>query len=250
MDQSSEALAAQIRGEVHEYLGSDPVHNVERFLISCTANYVIPRLSGQTALELGVGHGAWTAALLRQFERVTTIERAQDLLDSLSGSVDPKRWTGVCCSFEEFEPESKFDTVVATYVLEHILDAEGLLRQIRSWLAPGGKVAIAVPNALSIHRRLAAKMGLVKDPAELGEADRRVGHFHCFTPGRLENIIAGAGFRVVEHRGMLTKSLPSAYLTSCNEQQLRGLFDLGLDLPLELSAILYYLGEPAEDAKG
>ena len=56
MDHSSEALAAQIKGEVHEYLGSDPVHNVERFLISCTANYVIPRLSGRSALELGVGH--------------------------------------------------------------------------------------------------------------------------------------------------------------------------------------------------
>lgn len=239
-------VAAQIQGEVNEYLGSAPVHNVERFLISCTANFVIPRLKGRQALELGVGHGAWTAALLRQFQRVTTIERAPELLESLRTSIDADRWTAACCSFDDYAPDQSFDAIVATYVLEHVPDPESLLKRMRGWLTPQGKVAIAVPNALSIHRRLAAKMGLVNDPAELGEADLRVGHFHCFTPDRMDAIIAGAGFRTIEQFGLLAKSLPSAYLTTCSEQQLRGLFDVGLELPMEFSAILYYLTEPVE----
>ena len=240
----SDPIQLQRAIEVNEYAALTPPQKVERFLISCVADFVIPRLHGKEALELGIGHGSWTAALLRQFNRVTTIERAPELIESLRSNIDAGRWIPVCCSFEDYLPDRRFDSVVATYVLEHIPEPEALLSRIRGWLKPSGQVAIVVPNALSLHRRLAVRMGLTKDPAELGEADRKVGHCHCFTPAGMEAIIAGAGYRIIERRGLLAKSLPSKYLVDCSEQQLRGLFDLGMELPMEFSAILYYLAEP------
>jgi SAM-dependent methyltransferase len=177
---------------------------------------------------------------------VTTLERAAELLQSLCADVDQTRWTGVQGEFEAFEASRSFDTVIATYVLEHVPDPDALLARIHGWLAPGGKAVIVVPNALSLHRRLARTMGLVDDPARLGDADLRVGHLHAFTAGRIEASIERAGFRVVDRAGLLAKSLPSALLTACSERQLRGLFDLGLDLPMEFAAILYYLVAPNE----
>jgi 2-polyprenyl-3-methyl-5-hydroxy-6-metoxy-1,4-benzoquinol methylase len=235
--------------EVHQYLGTEPALNVDRYLGSRTANYVLPRLKGKRALELGVGHGAWTAALLTRFSHVTTIERAPELLDALQGTVDADRWTPVCCSFEDFEPTDPFDTVVATYVLEHVSDPLDLLERVRRWLGGKGRVAITVPNALSLHRRLAAQMGLVKDPAELGETDRKMGHFHCFTPERIEATIQRAGFRILERAGLLAKPLPNPLLANCSEQQLEGLFEVGKQLPMEFAAVLYYLAEPLDLAQ-
>jgi 2-polyprenyl-3-methyl-5-hydroxy-6-metoxy-1,4-benzoquinol methylase len=230
--------------EVNEYLGSTPAQNVDRFLGSRTANFVIPRLNGNHVLELGVGHGAWTSNLLSRCSRVTTVERVPELLEALRDKTDVGRWTGVCCSFEDFVPSERYDLVVATYVLEHVQEPWTLLTRIAGWLTDEGRVAIAVPNAKSIHRRLAAKMGLVDDPAELGDADRRLGHYHCFTPERMEAIIVQAGFRIEEKAGLLAKALPNALLAHCSEQQLDGLFEVGKELPMEFAAILYYLVAP------
>jgi protein-L-isoaspartate O-methyltransferase len=244
MTKMTDPVDVQRAIEVKEYAAETAPQKVERFLISCVADYVIPRLRGKEAIELGIGHGSWTALLLRQFDRVTTIERAPELIESLRPNVDAARWTPVCCSFEDYAPDRKVDSIVATYVLEHVPDPEALLTRMREWIRPGGQIAIVVPNALSIHRRLAVQMGMIRDPAELGEADRKVGHCHCFAPAGMAAIIAGAGYRIVEQCGLLAKSLPSKYLVDCTEQQLRGLFDVGRELPVDFSAILYYLAEP------
>ncbi len=44
-------------------------------------------------------------------------------------------------------------------------------------------------------------------------------------------------------KGMFTKSLPNSFLTNCNSEQLSGLFELGLELPIEYSAGIFFLAE-------
>jgi len=47
------------------------------------------------------------------------------------------------------------------HVLEHVDDPVAVLRLVKSWLKPGGRVLAAVPNARSIHRQAAVIMGLL-----------------------------------------------------------------------------------------
>jgi len=53
--------------------------------------------------------------------------------------------------FENFLPEHRFDNIVMGHVLEHVEDPVGILKTVRNWLQPNGRVFCAVPNARSPH---------------------------------------------------------------------------------------------------
>jgi hypothetical protein len=59
----------------------------------------------------------------------------------------------------------------------------------------------------------------------------------------MEKLIVDAGFKVIEKKGMFTKILPNSMLVQCSDEQLRGMFELGLELPIEYSAAIYFLAE-------
>jgi 2-polyprenyl-3-methyl-5-hydroxy-6-metoxy-1,4-benzoquinol methylase len=203
-------------------------------------------------LELGVGDQVWTPKLLRRFPSVDTVDGSQVLLnamgESLANAGIRERWTPHVALFEEFRPAERYDTVVATYILEHVAAPALILRLCNErWLRPGGLVVAAVPHAMSLHRRLAVKMGLTGHAGELGETDRRMEHMHCFSYPEMERIIVEAGLRVEERGGMFCKPLPNADLASLTEAQLQGLFLLGIELPIEYSAAIYFFARSAPD---
>ena len=50
-----------------------------------------------------------------------------------------------------------------------------LLRWVRTWLQPTGRLHVVVPNADSLHRRVGVAMGALGRVDELSERDRRFG---------------------------------------------------------------------------
>lgn len=231
-----------------EYLNPTKDRGVDQKILNMISDLVISGLSGESILELGVGDQIWTPKLLQKFADVTSIDGSSGLLAAMEAKLADKphgkRWTPVCSLFEDYQPDQPFDTVLATFVLEHV-DNPSLILHLayHNWLKPGGQLAVVVPHALSLHRRLAVKMGLASYPGELGETDRRIGHKYAFTCYKMEELIVEAGFEIIEQKGMFTKALPNNILVSCSDQQLRGLFELGLDLPIEYSATIYFLAQ-------
>jgi 2-polyprenyl-3-methyl-5-hydroxy-6-metoxy-1,4-benzoquinol methylase len=227
-----------------EYLNPTPDRGVDQKILDFVSDFVISRLSGDRILELGVGDQIWTPKLLDKFDDVTSVDGSSGLLAAMQEKLGGKRWTSVCSLFEDYQPERTFDTVLATFVLEHVDNPEQILQLANQcWLKPGGRLAIVVPHALSLHRRLAVKMGLASYCGELGETDRRIGHKHAFTCYGMEKMLVEAGFQIIEQKGMFTKVLPNKMLVPCSDEQLRGLFELGLDLPIEYSTTIYFLAE-------
>lgn len=230
--------------DVEEYLQPTPDREVDRFFLSVIADWAIPRLPGQRLLELGAGDGIWTPKLVSAFSHVTTVDRSLVLLQALEAKLTrAANWTGVCATFEEYQPDSRFDTVVASYVFEHVESPWNLLLRIHQWLRPGGTLALIVPNGLSLHRRLAVIMGLQPSPTELGPTDKRLEHRHAFTPAEIDVLLADGGFRTKCRLGLIAKTLPNALLVHCSPEQLRGLVLLGLELPIDLAGALFYLAE-------
>lgn len=229
----------------NEYLSPSPDREVDQNVLELAADYVIARLEGETVLELGVGDQVWTPKLADKFERVTTIDGSEELLAAMQNKLATKNWAPVVSYFEEYQPEELFDAVLMTYVLEHVDDPFLILQRARRhWVKESGSIAVVVPHALSLHRRLAVKMGLSSYCGELGDTDRRMGHKRCLTCFEMEKMIVDAGFVITERKGMFTKALPNSMLTQCTHDQLRGLFELGLELPIEYSAAIFFLAKP------
>ena len=233
----------ELDAKQHEYLNPTQDRMADQKIIRLVADYAIGRVEGERVLEMGVGDQIWTPRLVKKYKHVTTIEGSQVLLDAMRKSLNVLSWTPVCTLFEEYEPKEKFDTVFATYVLEHVDDPAAIVRQVKEkWLKPGGKLVVIVPHALSLHRRLAVCMGMIKYPGDLGEADHLVEHHRCFTCYEMHKLLVEAGYKVVESKGMITKVLPNSMLAQCTDEQLRGLFNLGLELPIEYAGAIYFLG--------
>lgn len=232
---------ADLDGFYDEYIQPTPDRVVDRKLLDFISDYVIGRLEGTRVLELGVGDQVWTSKLVKRFADVTTVDGSARLLEVTRQRLQNSSWTSVHALFEEYTPEERFDLVLATYVLEHVDSVEVILERARQhWLVPGGHIAVAVPHALSLHRRLAVKMGLVGHVSVLGETDARMGHHRCLTWQEMEAYLVNAGFEVLERKGLFTKALPNNLLTACTDEQLKGLVELGLELPIEYSAAIYF----------
>jgi 2-polyprenyl-3-methyl-5-hydroxy-6-metoxy-1,4-benzoquinol methylase len=228
----------------HEYLAPTPDRSVDQRILQLVADFVIARLGGERILELGVGDQVWTPKLAARFRSVTTVDGSKRLLAAMQQRLQVGNWTPVVSRFETYAPQELFDTVVATYVLEHVDDPALILRLARDhWLRSNGQLAIVVPHALSLHRRLAVKMGLARYPEELGETDKRMQHKHCFTIYDLEGMLATHGFDLLESVGLFTKVLPNSQLVQCSDAQLQGLVDLGRDLPIEYASVVFLRAE-------
>ena len=109
---------------------------------------VLPADALGHVLEIGSGSGAWTWGLSRA-ERVKTLyatDISPGFLSHLHKSSSGPGTLLLRAGAEDlrFEPES-LDLVLGRSVLHHIYDYPSLLKQVRSWLKPGGTALFFEP---------------------------------------------------------------------------------------------------------
>ena len=139
-------------------------------------------------LELGPGRGHFLAAANDAGFEVIGVEASPSLARRIEVDFDVPVEQGF---LEEVElPRDGFDFICMFHVFEHIEDPPGLLRRIHELLAPGGLVAIEVPN---IGSAMAARRGDTWGAVQL--VDLHISHF---TPETLSPLVAAAGFDVVD----------------------------------------------------
>ncbi len=195
-----------------------------------------PHLLGPRGLELGPAEGEMTQFLVNDFEQLTVVDGARELLDRIP---DRRNLRKVHSLFEEFEPEQKFNSIIMEHILEHVEDPGALLRRVKRWLAPGGRMFVGVPNGYSIHRLVAVKMGLLTQPCELNQRDFALGHRRVYTTQTLREELEGAGLTVEKMGGVFFKPLSNQQIQDhWNEDMIRGFYELGKDFP-EYAAEIY-----------
>jgi len=102
-------------------------------------------------LEVGCGGGH----VLRMFSgsRLTGVDVSGAMLDKARRNLhglDVRLLKGELHELD-FGPAS-FDTIICTEVLEHVVEPESILEQMRRLLAPGGRAVVTIPNDHLIHR--------------------------------------------------------------------------------------------------
>lgn len=95
-----------------------------------------------------------------------------------------------------FDADGAFDAVTLTDVLEHIPDPRSVIRRVARYLAPGGWVAVKVPNgpAQRIKERVRAALRPGYRPTL---ADNLV-HVNHFSPRSLRRALEAEGFTAID----------------------------------------------------
>jgi len=91
----------------------------------------------------------------------------------------------------EVDPGGPFDAVVACEVFEHLTDSEDFLGRIRSWLRPGGRAVLSLPNVghyTVVEDLLAGRWDYL--PVGLLCST----HYRFFTRRTLDDTLRAAGF--------------------------------------------------------
>ena len=234
-----ESEMAKLDRVAQEYQEPDAGRGVDQKLISLLVGRAIPWMTGPEVLEMGSGDDQWTKRLIERFGYAHLVDGSRTLIETARKKYGA-RLTTYHSLFEECSPGKQFDTVLSSLVLEHVKDPVEVLAQAAGWLKPKGHLIVIVPNALSLHRRLAVAMGLARAADELGASDVRLGHRRVFTIERIEDALARAGLRVVREAGWLTKPLPQAMMTEFSDALLDGLMKLGDELPREYACFLAF----------
>lgn len=199
-----------------------------------------PHMQGPDGLELGPAEGEMTQFLVDDFQRLTIVDGAADLLMQIPERIGLVK---VHSLFENFLPQQQFNTIVLEHILEHVADPVDLLSRVRGWLAPGGRVLLGVPNGNSIHRLAAVKMGLLNHCCDLNSRDIALGHRRVYTQKTLVEDIERAGLVLREIGGVFFKPLSNQQIQdNWSEEMIQGFYELGKDFP-ENAAELYAVCE-------
>lgn len=108
---------------------------------------------------------------------------------------------------DNIKSAEKFDIVVLSDVLEHLLHPEILLREIKKILNPSGIILISIPNGygpFEIENFILRKLGILKlgralkreKNADLQTLNCESGHVQFFTMSSFEKLVRGAGFKI------------------------------------------------------
>jgi 2-polyprenyl-3-methyl-5-hydroxy-6-metoxy-1,4-benzoquinol methylase len=199
---------------------------------------------GQNVLELGSGDGEMTRLIINHFNEMTVVDGSITMLKECQKRLSEyNNIIYVNSTFEDYVPEGKFDTIIMSHILEHVDYPVELLKKVNSWLAPNGRVILAVPNAGSLHRRAAVKMGLLEYCDSLNEQDLLLGHRRVYTNDSLKADCEDAGLKIIHSGGLMLKPLTNRQIEEdWSREMIEGFIKLGDDLP-ELAAEIYVVLE-------
>jgi 2-polyprenyl-3-methyl-5-hydroxy-6-metoxy-1,4-benzoquinol methylase len=183
-------------------------------------------------LELGFMDGQWTDRFLQMGCRVTAVEGAARNLEfgrtKYSGRPDVRF---VHSTFESFESEEQYETILMGGMLKHLDDPVRLLQRSRAWLKNGGLLIATTPNARSLHRRIGVYMNLLKDLTDLSQTDKQVGNLRYYDLGSFRSLLIDGGYQI-EHIGTaLIKPVSSELMCNWSDELLDALDQVATEIP-------------------
>ncbi|MCY7317034.1 MAG: class I SAM-dependent methyltransferase [Rubrivivax sp.] len=223
MSSADATRAEQLDGHAGAYSKAFPHFEENHVVHEAYGLRIAARLQQEGArqvLSLGIGHMAVArpiVELLRagQLARYVIVDAAPAIIQSFAAQMQPlpPGLELVESFFEQLPPTfGPFDAIEAGFVLEHVDDPASLLRSMRGFIAPAGRLHVAVPNARSLHRLLGHEAGLLPDLYALSDADRALGHRRYFDVPRLQSLAVDCGWQVQSSAGLILKPFTTGQL--------------------------------------
>ena len=208
-------MANALDAHVAAYQGCDLYDFDNEILLTWYPRRVLRHAEGfASLLELGLGHGFAANLFDSHFRRHVVVEGSPAVIRNFQDRHPECRAQIVESFFESFSTEGQFDVIVMGFILEHVDDPQQILRRYRAFLAPGGKMFLAVPNAEVLNRRLGHLAGMLNDLSALSANDHLLGHKRYYTLASLTHEVENAGYRIDWVEGIYLKPFTTAQITS------------------------------------
>lgn len=197
----------------------------------------------QNLLELGIGHGFTAGIFATACDRQTIVDGSSVVIEQFKSHHAAFEGEIVEAYFENFHPDNLFDVIIMGFILEHVDDPDLILERYRSFLKPGGKLYVAVPNAKSMNRRLGLEIGLIDDIYSLNANDIALGHKRQYCRDTLTEAVERAGYCITHEEGIYLKPLPLSVLKTLDDmnENLQAMLKVGVDFPDLCVALLMEL---------
>ena len=171
-------------------------HGERRDFIDC-----LERSSTRQILEIGCGDGATGAYAKREGKcgRYVGIELFPEAA-KIAGQFLDKVYIGNIETFEIPEECGLSDVLIASEVLEHLIDPLAVLRKLYHKLVPGALVFASSPN-IAHHSTLRMLLAGGWDLADSGRMDST--HMRWFTPKTYTLMFEDSGFEVLSVRPLV-----------------------------------------------
>jgi len=106
--------------------------------------------------------------------------------------------------------DAEFDLIFAGEVIEHLVDTDAFLLEVRRCTMPGGHLLLTTPNLASFENRVRLLLGIY--PRWLNYNLAGSGHVRGYTPRVLKRQLAAHGFRVMRHTGNWVPFIPQRFV--------------------------------------
>jgi trans-aconitate 2-methyltransferase len=106
------------------------------------------RYETRYVVDLGCGPGKLTRQISERWPaaRVTGVDSSPDMLAKAQPLAIPGRLEFVQADLSGWSPPQALDVILSNAALHWIADHESLLERLAGWLAPGGTLAVQMPN--------------------------------------------------------------------------------------------------------
>ena len=204
-----------------------------RLILNWYPRRVLRLASGDSMLDLGLGHGFTVQQFSKRFERYTVIDGSPEIIRQFRENHPDVRVDIRPGFFEDFHTEDRFDNIVMGFVLEHVDDPAAILRRYRRYLKPGGSFFVSVPNAEALNKRFGYAAGMIDDLTRLSPADELLGHQRLFTVASLRATVEGENFRVQALEGLFLKPITTQQIQTLqlSEPILQAMLEVGVGYP-------------------
>lgn len=217
------------------YDPTSPEKDFDYWLLQFDFETLSKYLIGEKVIELGCGRGILTEKLVKVCRELIIVEGSEINIKYVKEKL--KKYSNIKfyhSLWENFKYSNKdISDVVFFSGLEHI-DKDTTLRvlnKIKNWTTPYGRLHIVVPNAYSLHRRIAYYMGIIKDVHEFSERDKLLGHKRVYDRETLFDELRSCGYKILHWEGIFLKPFPNSMMINLNEKIIRGLYEVGKELP-------------------
>ncbi len=146
---------------------------------------------GTRVLDVGCSDGQFGALVRQQGHRVDGVDlvKHEGVGDRLDNFIEADVSQGLPSD------TATYDVVIAGDILEHVVDPETLLKDLRDHLDPGGEIMVSVPNFAHWYPRGKVALGRF-DYDQRGPLDHT--HVRFFTRRTFERLINDCGLLIVE----------------------------------------------------
>jgi len=189
--------------------------------------------NSKSLLDLGLGHGYTTNIFSKHFEKHIVLDGSPAVIENFKKKYPDCKSKIIETYFETFKSEEKFDVIVMGFILEHVDNPVEILKHYKQFLAPNGKLFVAVPNAEVLNRRLGNLAGLLPNIQELSENDFILGHQRYYTVKSLTEDIEKSGYSIEKMEGIYLKPFTTKQIMSLNfdKKIIDALCEVGIGYP-------------------